>query len=184
MSAAPPAVAPYSRPMLHALAQSWWLVLLRGIAGILFGVLAFAWPGLTLVTLVLFYGVYALIDGAFALAAAFTGVVVARRRCAGVDLSHRRLGDRARDIRDHWRDSVAQRNRQRMVADLGRRGFGDLRINNPDRAGCGRAGARLGRRRLLDRVRRDAGRPVVSAAQPSYRFVMRTTAKSCIACST
>ena len=73
MSAATPAVAPYSRPMLHALAQSWWLVLLRGIAGILFGVLAFAWPGLTLVTLVLFYGVYALIDGAFALAAAFTG---------------------------------------------------------------------------------------------------------------
>jgi uncharacterized membrane protein HdeD (DUF308 family) len=61
------------RPMLHALAKSWWLVLLRGIAGILFGLLAFAWPGLTLVTLVLLYGAYALVDGAFALAAAFTG---------------------------------------------------------------------------------------------------------------
>jgi uncharacterized membrane protein HdeD (DUF308 family) len=61
------------RPMLHALAKSWWLVLLRGIAAIVFGVLAFVWPGLTLLTLILFYGAYALIDGAIALIAAFTG---------------------------------------------------------------------------------------------------------------
>ena len=63
----------FHRPMLHALAKNWWLVLLRGIAGIVFGVLAFAWPGLTLLTLVLFYGAYALIDGVAALACAFTG---------------------------------------------------------------------------------------------------------------
>jgi uncharacterized membrane protein HdeD (DUF308 family) len=61
------------RPMLHALARNWWLVLLRGIAGILFGVLAFGWPGLTLLTLVLLYGAYALVDGVIALIAAFTG---------------------------------------------------------------------------------------------------------------
>ena len=73
MSTATQGVAASPRPMLHALAKSWWLVLLRGIAGILFGLLAFAWPGLTLVTLVLLYGAYALVDGAFALAAAFTG---------------------------------------------------------------------------------------------------------------
>jgi len=59
--------------MLHALAKSWWLVLLRGIAGIPFGILAFVWPGLSLVTLVLLYGAYTLVDGACALAAAFTG---------------------------------------------------------------------------------------------------------------
>src|SRR5437588_3728816 len=60
------------RPMLHALAQGWWLLLLRGIAAIVFGVLAFVWPGLTLVTLVLFYGAFALVDGVIALIAAFT----------------------------------------------------------------------------------------------------------------
>jgi uncharacterized membrane protein HdeD (DUF308 family) len=73
VSTAAQGVAASPRPMLHALAKSWWLVLLRGIAGILFGLLAFVWPGLTLVTLVLLYGAYALVDGAFALAAAFTG---------------------------------------------------------------------------------------------------------------
>ena len=61
------------RPMLHALARCWWLLLLRGIAAIVFGVLAFIWPGLTLVTLVLFYGVFALVDGVLSLVAAFTG---------------------------------------------------------------------------------------------------------------
>ena len=64
---------PSDRPMLHALAKNWWLLLLRGIAAIVFGVLAFAWPGLTLVTLVLFYGAFALVDGVIALGAAFTG---------------------------------------------------------------------------------------------------------------
>jgi len=59
--------------MLHALAKCWWLLLLRGIAGVIFGVLAFIWPGLTLVTLVLLYGAFALVDGVLSLVAAFTG---------------------------------------------------------------------------------------------------------------
>jgi hypothetical protein len=44
---------PAPRLTLHVLAKNWWLVLLRGIASIVFGVLAFIWPGLTLLTLVL-----------------------------------------------------------------------------------------------------------------------------------
>jgi uncharacterized membrane protein HdeD (DUF308 family) len=68
-----PSMTLLPRPMLHALAKNWWLLLLRGIASIVFGVLAFVWPGLTLVTLVLFYGAFALVDGVIALIAAFSG---------------------------------------------------------------------------------------------------------------
>ncbi|MHB8267223.1 HdeD family acid-resistance protein [Bradyrhizobium sp.] len=59
--------------MVHALAKNWWMLLLRGIAAIVFGLLALAWPGMTLLTLVLFYGAYALVDGVLAVVAAITG---------------------------------------------------------------------------------------------------------------
>src|SRR5262245_63404235 len=61
------------RVVLHALARNWWLILLRGICAMVFGVLTFIWPGVTLLTLVLFYGAFALADGIFALSAAVTG---------------------------------------------------------------------------------------------------------------
>jgi len=51
------------------LARSWWLLALRGVAGILFGIGAFVWPGATLAALVLLFGAYALVDGVFALIA-------------------------------------------------------------------------------------------------------------------
>jgi uncharacterized membrane protein HdeD (DUF308 family) len=53
--------------MARTLSQNWWLVLLRGMLAILFGIAAFAWPGITLLTLVLFFGVYAIIDGVIAI---------------------------------------------------------------------------------------------------------------------
>ena len=59
--------------LLHALARNWWLLLLRGLASILFGVLAIFWPGITLVTLILLYGAFALADGVFAIVAAMRG---------------------------------------------------------------------------------------------------------------
>src|ERR1700686_5119732 len=65
--------------MVHALAKNWWLLLLRGIAAIVFGVLAFAWPGITLLTLILFYGAFALVDGVLAIIAAITGGAPAPR---------------------------------------------------------------------------------------------------------
>ena len=60
------------RPMLDSLARNWWLILLRGIFAIIFGVLTFAWPGITLVTLVLLYGAFAFADGVLSLVAAVT----------------------------------------------------------------------------------------------------------------
>lgn len=47
------------------LARNWWLLLVRGIAAILFGIAAFAWPGLTAAVLVLLFGAYVLVDGIF-----------------------------------------------------------------------------------------------------------------------
>jgi uncharacterized membrane protein HdeD (DUF308 family) len=54
-------------PLLNAFAGHWWVLLLRGIAAVLFGILAFVWPGLTLVALVILFGAYAIIDGVTAL---------------------------------------------------------------------------------------------------------------------
>jgi uncharacterized membrane protein HdeD (DUF308 family) len=50
--------------------RSWKPLALRGLAGVLFGILAFMWPAITLVALVLVFGGYALLDGLLALAAA------------------------------------------------------------------------------------------------------------------
>jgi uncharacterized membrane protein HdeD (DUF308 family) len=55
--------------LLEALGRNWWLVALRGLLAILFGLAAFVWPGLTLVVLVLLFGAYALADGVMALIA-------------------------------------------------------------------------------------------------------------------
>jgi uncharacterized membrane protein HdeD (DUF308 family) len=57
--------------LLRSLADNWWLLLLRGIAAIAFGVLSFFWPSLTLITLTLLWGAYALTDGIIAIWAAF-----------------------------------------------------------------------------------------------------------------
>jgi len=65
--------------MVHALAKNWWMLLLRGIAAIIFGGLALAWPGITLVTLILFYGAFVLVDGVLAIVAAITGGAPAPR---------------------------------------------------------------------------------------------------------
>jgi uncharacterized membrane protein HdeD (DUF308 family) len=53
--------------ILEIFARNWWALLIRGILAVLFAVLAFTRPDVTLVTLVLLYGVYALADGLTAL---------------------------------------------------------------------------------------------------------------------
>jgi uncharacterized membrane protein HdeD (DUF308 family) len=56
-----------THPIVNAFSRNWWVLLIRGILAVLFGIMAFALPSVTLVTLVLLYGVYALADGCTAL---------------------------------------------------------------------------------------------------------------------
>jgi uncharacterized membrane protein HdeD (DUF308 family) len=59
--------------LLHAIARNWWVLLLRGIFAVTFGVLTLAWPGVTLLFLIILFGTYALIDGITAIALGLTG---------------------------------------------------------------------------------------------------------------
>jgi uncharacterized membrane protein HdeD (DUF308 family) len=62
-----PAIMP---SLVDAVAGRWWVHLLRGIAAIGFSIFAFIWPQMTLLTLLFFYGVFALFDGVIALVGA------------------------------------------------------------------------------------------------------------------
>src|SRR5689334_14755408 len=60
------------------LAPSWWVLMLRGIAAICFGIAAAALPGLTLTTLVWLFAAFAAVDGIFSLAAVGAGYHLGR----------------------------------------------------------------------------------------------------------
>jgi uncharacterized membrane protein HdeD (DUF308 family) len=61
--------------MVTEFVQNWWMLAMRGIAAILFGIGSILWPGITLAVLVFMFGAYALVDGIFAL---ITGIRVRR----------------------------------------------------------------------------------------------------------
>ena len=72
--------SPAGAPLLRdVLARYWWLILLRGIAAIIFGVLGFAFPGVALATLVLVFGAFTLVDGVLSLGHAIMGGNVGSR---------------------------------------------------------------------------------------------------------
>lgn len=56
--------------MSGVLAENWWAIALRGVFAILFGIIAFAAPGATILSLVLLFSAYMLVDGVFAIVAA------------------------------------------------------------------------------------------------------------------
>jgi uncharacterized membrane protein HdeD (DUF308 family) len=62
--------AEQSDAMSAALAQNWWLIALRGVLAIIIGVIAFAAPVATMLSLVLLFSAYMLVDGVFAIVAA------------------------------------------------------------------------------------------------------------------
>jgi len=56
--------------MSAALARNWWLIALRGVLAILFGIVAILLPGPTLAALVLLFAAYMVVDGVLAIVAA------------------------------------------------------------------------------------------------------------------
>jgi uncharacterized membrane protein HdeD (DUF308 family) len=59
--------------MFEVLTRRWWIFLVRGIAAVVFGILALSWPGAALVALTVLFGAYAFVDGLLALFAAASG---------------------------------------------------------------------------------------------------------------
>ncbi|HEY2732116.1 MAG TPA: HdeD family acid-resistance protein [Polyangia bacterium] len=51
----------------NPLVRNWWLVLLRGIVGLIFGIVTIVAPGIALATMVLVLGAYAFADGVLAI---------------------------------------------------------------------------------------------------------------------
>lgn len=49
--------------MTLLLARNWWSLALRGAIAIIFGLITFAWPGITFAAMVFLFGGYALVDG-------------------------------------------------------------------------------------------------------------------------
>lgn len=72
--------------MLQMLAENWWIFAVRGVAAIAFGILAFLWPGPTVIVLALLFGAYALVDGVVLLISLIRGDPVARRNAWSVGI--------------------------------------------------------------------------------------------------
>ena len=59
--------------MRSAIVVNWWALAIRGVAGILLGIAALAWTGITLVVLIALFAAYLLVDGVFAAIAGVRG---------------------------------------------------------------------------------------------------------------
>jgi len=51
--------------LIETLKRHWWVPVIRGIAAVLFGIMALVYPGLTVAVLVLLFGAWILVDGVF-----------------------------------------------------------------------------------------------------------------------
>ena len=52
------------------IARNWWSLVIRGLVGILIGMITFAWPGITFAGIVMVFAAYAAVDGLFSLVGA------------------------------------------------------------------------------------------------------------------
>jgi len=63
-----------SNPAAQTLVPNWWLFTLRGALGIIFGCIALIFPGPTILSLVIFFSAYMLVDGVFAIVSAVRAI--------------------------------------------------------------------------------------------------------------
>ena len=61
-------------PSPETLVQNWWLFTLRGILAIVFGLLALIFPGPTMLSLVILFSAYMLVDGIFGIISAVRAI--------------------------------------------------------------------------------------------------------------
>lgn len=54
------------------LSRNWWVLLIRGVLAVIFGILALTNPAVTLAVLVMFFGAYYLVDGIFSIITSLT----------------------------------------------------------------------------------------------------------------
>lgn len=62
-----------ARQLAAVFSRTWWMLLLRGLIAILFGVLAWLLPAVSMAMLVLLFGIYVLVDGVLGVWAAIVG---------------------------------------------------------------------------------------------------------------
>lgn len=56
--------------LISVLVRNWWAFVIRGVLAVLFGIVALFLPGAAMLSLVLLFSIYALVDGIFAIASA------------------------------------------------------------------------------------------------------------------
>jgi uncharacterized membrane protein HdeD (DUF308 family) len=64
---------PIEQRLASVLSRHWWLLLLRGLVAIAFGVLTWVQPGISLAALVILFGAYSMADGILATWTAIAG---------------------------------------------------------------------------------------------------------------
>jgi len=67
---------------VHTLVHNWWVVLVRGIAAISFGIITLLVPGVSIAVLVFLFGAYALVDGGLSIVSAVRGRTINQPRWA------------------------------------------------------------------------------------------------------
>lgn len=59
--------------MFRMMMDNWWAMALRGLFAVLFGITALVWPAITVATVIVLFGVFALLEGIFGIVALLFG---------------------------------------------------------------------------------------------------------------